>query len=146
MSGTTVRSSSRLGVLLGAVAVAALLAVIVTGWSARAGGPPTVDIGIRFSEFSVSEVHVPSGTPVTFVLRNDDPIDHEWIVGDAASHERHRTGTEPVHESRPTEVTIPALEDRTTVVTFETPGRYLFICHLPGHELYGMTGVVVVDP
>ena len=40
--------------------------------------------------------------------RNDDPIDHEWIVGDAAVHERHRTGTEPVHASRPTEVTIPA--------------------------------------
>ena len=46
--------------------------------------------------------------PVTFVLRNDDPIDHEWIVGDAAVHERHRTGTEPVHAARPTEVRIPA--------------------------------------
>ena len=28
---------------------------------------------------------VPAGVPVTIVLRNDDPIDHEWIVGDAAS-------------------------------------------------------------
>ena len=104
-------------------------------------------IEIRFSNFSVSEVHVPSGTPVTFVLRNDDPIDHEWIVGDAASHQRHRTGTEPVHDSRPTEVSIPALEDRTTVVTFDAPGRYLFICHLPGPRgLRHGTGVVVVDP
>ena len=50
---------------------------------------------------------VPAGVPVTFVLRNDDPIDHEWIVGDAAVHERHRTGTEPVHASRPTEVSDP---------------------------------------
>ena len=81
---------------------------------------------------------------VTFVLRNDDPIDHEWIVGDAATHERHRTGTEPVHGSRPTEVSIPAGSSRSTTVTFETPGTYLYICHLPGHEAYGMVGTLVV--
>ena len=39
--------------------------------------------------------------PVTFVLHNGDPIDHEWIVGDAAVHERHRAGTEPVHGVAP---------------------------------------------
>ena len=44
---------------------------------------------------------MPAGVPVTIVLRNDDPIDHEWIVGDAAVHERHRTGTEPVHGVAP---------------------------------------------
>ena len=87
---------------------------------------------------------VPAGAAVTFVLRNDDPIDHEWIVGDAAVHERHRTGTEPVHASRPTEVSIPAGSTRTTTVPFETPGTYLYICHLPGHEAYGMVGTLVV--
>ena len=81
---------------------------------------------------------------MTFVLTNTDPIDHEWIVGDAASHERHRTGTEPVHGERPTEVSIPAGEQRRTTVTFATPGDQLFICHLPGHEAYGMSGVVAV--
>ena len=81
---------------------------------------------------------------VTIVLRNDDPIDHEFIVGDAAVHERHRTGTEPVHASRPTEVTIPAGTTRATTITFTTPGSFLFICHLPGHEAYGMVGTLVV--
>jgi uncharacterized cupredoxin-like copper-binding protein len=141
---TTARSSGRLGVVMGAVAVAAVLAVILAGWGARAGGPQPVDIGIRFSRFDVEEIHVRAGRPVTFVLRNDDPIDHEWIVGDAASHQRHRTGTEPVHASRPTEISVPALEHRTTVVTFDKPGRYEFICHLPGHEAYGMVGVLTV--
>ena len=83
-------------------------------------------------------------TPITVVLRNDDPIDHEWIVGDAAVHERHRTGTEPVHGSRPTEVSIPAGSTRETTVRFDTPGTYLYICHLPGHEAYGMVGTLVV--
>jgi uncharacterized cupredoxin-like copper-binding protein len=87
---------------------------------------------------------VPAGEPVTHVLRNDDPIDHEWIVGDAANHQRHRTGTEPVHGARPTEVSVPAGTTRTTTVTFTTPGTYLYICHLPGHEAYGMVGTLVV--
>ena len=87
---------------------------------------------------------VPAGVALTIVLRNDDPIDHEWIVGDAAVHERHRTGTEPVHASRPTEVSIPAGSTRVTTVRFDTPGTYQYICHLPGHEAYGMVGTLVV--
>ena len=54
---------------------------------------------------------------------------------------RHGTGrTAP----RPTEVSIPAGASRTTTITFATPGTYLFICHLPGHEAYGMVGTLVV--
>ena len=82
--------------------------------------------------------------PVTFELRNDDPIAHEWIVGDEDVHKRHRLGTEPYHDAVPTEVTIPAFETRTTVVTFDKPGEYAFVCHLPGHEAYGMRGTVRV--
>ena len=52
---------------------------------------------------------------------NNDPIDHEWIVGDAALHERHRTGTEPVHDARPTEISIPAGTQKRTTVTFAAP-------------------------
>jgi uncharacterized cupredoxin-like copper-binding protein len=81
---------------------------------------------------------------VTFVIRNGDPIDHEWIVGDAALHERHRTGTELHHDSRPTEVTIDSQTTRETTVTFTTAGTFLFICHLPGHEAFGMVGALTV--
>jgi len=101
-------------------------------------------IAIRFSRFGPDVIEVPAGEPVTITLRNDDPIGHEWMVGDAAMHERHRTGTEPFHDTVPTEVTIPALETRVTTVTFVEPGDYAYICHLPGHEEYGMTGVLRV--
>ena len=104
-------------------------------------------VTIRFSRFEPSVVMARTGEPITIRLRNDDPIAHEWIVGSDAIHERHRTGTEPYHDSVPTEVTIPALQSRTTTVQFDAPGDYVFICHLPGHEAYGMTGVLrVVDP
>ena len=105
-----------------------------------------VDVTIHYSRFDPSILTVPRGVPITIVLHNDDPIDHEWIVGTADVHARHRTGTEPLHDSRPTEVSIPSRSTRTTVVTFADAGMLQMICHLPGHEQYGMAGVVRVVP
>ena len=63
-----------------------------------------VDIGIHYSHYSTTRIDVPAGVPITFTIHNDDPIDHEWLLGDLAMHERHRTGTEPVHGARPDEI------------------------------------------
>ncbi len=132
--------------LVGGIALSLGLAGIAAAWAhAPALGPVSEAIGIHHSHYDRSAITVPVGVAVTFVLRNDDPIGHEWIVGDAAVHERHRTGTEPDHASRPTEVTIPAGTSRATTITFTTPGTYLYICHLPGHEAYGMVGTLVVE-
>jgi uncharacterized cupredoxin-like copper-binding protein len=128
---------------IGLIAAGAVVAGLVASAGA-ASDPSTVEIRIHFSRFQPSTITVPAGRPITFVLVNEDPIDHEWIVGDAALHARHRTGTEPYHASRPTEVSIDALTERRTVVTFAQPGTYQFICHLPGHEAYGMVGTVTV--
>jgi uncharacterized cupredoxin-like copper-binding protein len=131
--------------MLGGLALSLGIAGMAAAWVDLPGaGPATVEIPIHYSHYLRTEVTVRTGVPVTFVLRNTDPIDHEWIVGDAAVHERHRTGTEPFHASRPTEVTIPAGTTRATTVTFNTPGTYLYICHLPGHEAYGMVGTLIV--
>ena len=131
---------------VGGVLLALGAAGIALAW---AGGPGVlardrIEITMRYSAFTPTEVVVSAGVPTTFVLVNDDPIDHEWMVGDRAFHERHRTGTEPVHGTRPSEVSVAAGTSRTTTVTFQYPGEYLYICHLPGHEAYGMVGVVRV--
>jgi uncharacterized cupredoxin-like copper-binding protein len=123
------------------------LTVLAAGGAALAAGradPRQVEITIHYSHYEPAAFRVPVGRPVQIVLHNSDPIDHEWIVGDAALHQRHRTGIEPFHASRPTEVTIPALSTITTVVTFGVPGTLQYICHLPGHEAYGMVGVVTI--
>jgi uncharacterized cupredoxin-like copper-binding protein len=132
-------------------ALALVAAVVAAGAAvvAFAGGEPDapvtqVTIGIEYSKFRPGRVTVPAGAPVTFVLANGDPIEHEWIVGDEASHERHRTGTEPYHDEIPTEVTLRPYETKTTVVVFDRPGTYEFVCHLPGHEEYGMKGTIEV--
>ena len=129
---------------LGLGLAAALGAGMVAGVLGRPAAPAAIEIRVRFSQFEPSSITVPAGRPVTFVVANTDPIDHEWIVGDAASHARHRTGTEPAHDARPTEVTLPALSERRTTITFAEPGVLTFVCHLPGHEAYGMTGTLVV--
>ena len=136
------RTIATLGIGLAIAATAAIAAAVV----ARTRDPIVIPITIHYSHFDPATVRVPAGLPITFVITNTDPIDHEWIVGDAATHERHRTGTEPVHDARPTEITIPAGTERRTTVTFAASGSELFICHLPGHEAYGMVGTVVITP
>lgn len=107
-----------------------------------ASAPVRIEIRIHYSHYEPSSVSVPYGRPVTFVLRNEDPIEHEWLVGDEEMHRVHRTGTEAHHGNRPTEVSIPPLTTIETTVTFDEPVSWKYICHLPGHEAYGMVGLL----
>jgi uncharacterized cupredoxin-like copper-binding protein len=136
--------SRRTAIAVGLGLTIAVLSGLAANAVARSNDPIEVAITIHYSHYDPAIVHVPAGRQVTFVITNSDPIDHEWIVGDAATHERHRNGTEPVHDARPTEVTIPAGTVRRTTVTFGAVGSEQFICHLPGHEAYGMVGTVVI--
>jgi uncharacterized cupredoxin-like copper-binding protein len=125
-----------------AVAVV-LVATAVAGCSRPSA--LTVEINIHYSAFDQAELRVPAGVPVTFVLVNEDPIDHEWLIGDDVFHERHRTGSHAAHDTVPTEVSVPALETVETTITFDEPGELAYICHLPGHEAYGMVGTLTVE-
>lgn len=124
---------------------ALLVAVAAAAGCAGPGAIEPVTITIHHSAFDVTDVSVSAGVPVTFVLVNDDPIDHEWLIGDAPFHDAHRTGTHAAHGASPTEVTVPALETVSTTIVFEVPGRLAYICHLPQHEAYGMVGTVTVE-
>ena len=124
----------------------ALIGALLAGLSASCA-PATssaVTISFHYSHYEPTRVSVPAGVPVTITLRNDDPIEHEWIIGPAEVHELHRHGTEAVHAHRPTEVTVPALSSRVTTITFDESGTLAYICHLPGHEEYGMAGTLLV--
>jgi uncharacterized cupredoxin-like copper-binding protein len=107
-------------------------------------GEVTVTLTIHHSRFEPNHLRVAPGTTVRFVLENQDPINHELIVGDAEVHRRHEQGTEPVHPPRPGEVSVPALTTAETTFVFGDPGSVLYACHLPGHFRYGMSGIVDV--
>ena len=135
---------TRLLLLVSIALVSVAAGVLMATRFTPASASDQATITMHFSHFTPAVVTVPAGVPVTFVLQNQDPIDHEWIVGTSQVHDRHGLGTEPYHDSVPTEVTVPALSIRTTTVHFDRPGEYAFVCHLPGHEVYGMRGIVRV--
>lgn len=114
--------------------------------SAEPGGGRTVHITIHFSRFHPEQVVVAPGETVTFVVRNTDPIDHEFIVGDAYVQQIHEDGTEPSHAPRPGEMSVPAGTTQTTTYTFpNTDGHLIFACHVPGHYAYGMRGLITIQ-
>ncbi|MEY2430859.1 MAG: hypothetical protein QOC92_584 [Acidimicrobiaceae bacterium] len=106
-------------------------------------GAVTVTLTIRHSQFSPDHLHVRPGTIVRFVVRNDDPINHELIIGDDGVHRRHETGTEAAHPPRPGEVSVAAGTTAETTFSFDG-ASVLYACHLPGHFAYGMSGLVDV--
>ena len=136
-------------------AVLALVGVVVVVQAAAASGNRaergplgpglvTVELRIEHSRFSPDRLEVVEGTTVRFVVRNDDPIGHEVIVGDEDVHARHERGNEPAHPTVPGEVSVGALEVAETWFAFDEQGTVEFACHLPGHLAYGMRGAVEV--
>jgi uncharacterized cupredoxin-like copper-binding protein len=137
-------------VKLRAAALAGLLTLLV-GVSAASGGAAarpmdgTVRITLHYSVFDPSSIAVEPGQTVRFVIRNTDPIDHEFILGDEQVQLVHEEGTEAHHAPRPGEVSVPAGETVVTTVTFPSaPADLIFGCHLPGHYDFGMRGDVAV--
>jgi uncharacterized cupredoxin-like copper-binding protein len=137
----------QLAVVLAACGAAALVTVWPAG-SRAGGGERTVVVTMCHSRFEPAAVRVDPGERVRFVLRNTDPIDHEFILGDDAVQRRHEQGRERHHHGDvPGERSVPAGREAATTYAFPAgPGGSLleFACHLPGHYAYGMHGAVRV--
>lgn len=115
------------------------------GADALGPGTVTVGIGIHHSRFDPDELVVREGTLVRFVIRNDDPIRHEFVLGPPEVHARHAAGTEALHPPVPGEVSLDPGETAETIYVFDAPGDLEYMCHLPGHAQYGMRGTVHVQ-
>lgn len=130
--------------------VLASLALLLSGGAGCGTSPPndgevrTVEVAIAHSRFSPGELKFERGDRVRFVIRNEDPIDHEFILGDAEVQTIHENGTEAFHGAVPGEVSVPAGSTTSTTYTFEGRGSFIYGCHLPGHYDYGMKGTVRV--
>jgi uncharacterized cupredoxin-like copper-binding protein len=105
-----------------------------------------ITVHINHSRFDPAEFEFASGEAVRFVVHNDDPIDHEFLLGDEAAQDRHERGTHASHGAVPGEISIPAGGTRSTTYTFTEPGELIIGCHLPAHYAYGMRARVTVTP
>jgi len=134
---TTPRLRRAAGMLV--LAVAAPLLAACGG-----GGPRVVEIGMRYSRYTPAALTVRAGDTVRFVLRNDDPIAHEFVLGTAEEHALHEEAADESHDDTPGQASLEPGETDTVEYTFTKPGSILFACHRPGHFRYGMSGVVTV--
>jgi uncharacterized cupredoxin-like copper-binding protein len=127
-----------------AIALIALALVPGCVYGARAEGD-VVAVGIHHSRFTPARFSFEAGQTVRFAIHNDDPIDHEFILGDETVQKRHEFGRDRHHHGEvPGEVSVPAGETRTATYTFADSGTLTIGCHLPGHFGYGMRATVVV--
>ena len=99
---------------------------------------------MQYSRFVPGHLEFEKGETVEFVIRNTDPIDHEFIFGDEAVQQRHEAGTEAHHGAIPTEVTVPAGSTVRTRFTLPKAGEFIVGCHIPRHYDYGMKASVLV--
>jgi uncharacterized cupredoxin-like copper-binding protein len=135
---------------LALVAAAALAGAAAAGSGLGSGAAErTVVVTMHHSRFQPAEVRVAPGERVRFVLRNRDPIDHEFILGDAVVQARHEQGRQRHHHGDvPGERSVPAGQEAATGYAFPAAlegGTLEFACHLPGHYAYGMHGRVRVS-
>lgn len=121
--------------------------VLVSLPACDSGGNSTgqeVHVTIRDSRFVPDHFEFAAGSTVTFIVENTDPIDHEFLIGDAAAQQAHEDGTEPHHGAKAGELSLSIGETLETTYTFDEPGRLLIGCHLPTHYDFGMRGTITI--
>ncbi len=101
-------------------------------------GPGPVTVNVSLGEFSVDlgTTTLPLDEPITFVVKNDGAIPHEFLI------EGEADGDEPLEadgrEAEIEEEDLPPGATATLVWTFTDAGTFLASCHVPGHFEAGM--------
>jgi uncharacterized cupredoxin-like copper-binding protein len=117
-------------------------------------GPRTVEIVMTEFRFTPAEVQVRPGETVRFVLVNKGTVAHEFMIGTPEVQEEHEremaagTAERHVAEEHPGSKGMVVVEPgQTATLEYtapEQPTTLLYGCHLPGHWVAGMRGVLRV--
>ena len=129
------------------MSVARAVAALLLGAAllpACTSGTQMITVDMRFSHYTPVAIRVHKGETVRFKLVNQDPITHEFIIGDAALQQRFELSHPENHNGKPGQATVTPGETRYLSFTFATAGSLIFACHRPGHYAYGMRGTITV--
>lgn len=113
--------------LAGCAAVAMLALAGVASARKDVVAPLKVTVTMSDFKFALSTKTVPRNRAVRFLVINKGPSPHDFDI-------KGKKGTPVILKGKRTSVTI----------TFSKPGRYLYICTVPRHAQYGMTGRLTV--
>ncbi len=140
-------------------AVLVLAALLTGGWfvltdsAAIAAAPArTVAITVKDQSFEPNSLSVNAGETIRFVVTNTSALDHEFVLGDAASQAAHRqamaamAGMAMDHSHAKNTLTLKPGQKGTLIWHFTTAGPIEFDCNIPGHYEAGMRGVVTLNP
>ena len=118
---------------------ACVLAATACG-TTPAGNTPRAEVAVVMSEWSFesSSNTFTAGVPYRFQLRNAGTGEHEWAVVPSGAMDESQALIEVEEDWLPSGATI------SRTVTFPGPGRYDFVCFLPGHLEAGMRHSVEV--
>lgn len=111
------------GFVAGTAAAPRLVAIVAT---------PT----LRFVPDSIT---VMAGETITFEVRTDGSVVHEFMVGPAADVAADVPGTPEIAD-------LTATATGSLTYAFAGSGPFAFACHAPGHYEAGMVGTIVIAP
>ena len=89
--------------------------------------PLAVTLHAQDIKFDLTTIQAKVNQPVTLTYSNEGSIDHAFAIPDLVEEQKIRPG-------------------QTVVFTFtpKQPGEFKFVCAMPGNEMAGMVGTLVV--
>ena len=97
--------------------------------------------------FEPSSIDIDAGDVVTFVVRNEGKMVHEFVLGDEAYQDEHKAAMQH-GEGHMSELNnaVDVAPSETVKLTwrFNESGTVLYGCHEPGHYEGGMVGTITV--
>ena len=111
--------------------------------------PLSGDIQVVMSDamrFAPAPITVKAGEEITFVVKNEGVIVHEFFVGSEQEQAEHAEemamgGMSHGHDNA---LSLDAGETGNLTMTFDEPGSLLIGCHEPGHYEAGMKATLTV--
>lgn len=91
--------------------------------------PLAVTLRAQDIKFDITTLTIKAGQPVALTYINEGVIDHAFQIDNIVAEQKVRPG-----------------ETRTFEFRVKKPGTYRFVCVIPGHEMAGMAGTLVVEP
>ncbi|MBC8363880.1 MAG: cupredoxin domain-containing protein [Actinobacteria bacterium] len=142
---------------------AATLLAIMTLFAAACGGgggdsdsdnddggssaDPVTSLSVVGNEFSFEpgDFTIAAGQEVTVTYRNDGAVDHSFTILEEGTVISKLEDYNEDMEIPDTHIHLEPGETGSATFTISKPGRYQFICELPGHLEAGMKGQLTVS-
>jgi len=99
--------------------------------TARPMGGQVVNVIAKEFVFEPKEIRVKAGM-VTFMVRNEGAVEHEFIIEGVTTHGEHASETFRPGVTHEVEVELK-------------PGTYPVSCNVAGHREAGMVGTIIVE-